>query len=386
MYCANCGHEIREGASFCAECGAPVASRNEGQAPQEAPAAHETEQAQPAPETPQTKSEPDVAQKDQPPSVPKQEPASDLSQSQTGQNLQSPAPKKRRGLIIGIVAGVAAVAAIAAVVVFVVLPKAVPHGIWIATKITTERKGTADEIDLSSLSTKNIDKNGVLVSETYKDSGKSYDYTSETSYTNNQQGFCESSSAKSQFSTSSSDGIESSNKYDWTFGSNGMPSKLTIVDDDDERMIYTYEYDDKGNIRKRNTDIEGGSYSVSSEFDEKGHVSRVITVEDGKTYETSFEYEYDASGRTTSCTYTRLEKSTGKKALEGKGTFELDENGNIRKEEIKETTYDLEGKGKKTDAEVSNATNTYEYTYVEDPLPWVATLAHLYTVPNATTY
>ena len=380
MYCAKCGNEIREGAAFCPSCGSPVTSAPGGQQPQaqQASGAPQTPQAQQAPGTPQVPGASQVPQQ-----VPQQVPGD--PQSRPGQiPPQTPAPKKRRGLIIGIVAGVAAIAAIAAVVVFVVLPKVMPRGIWLVTKETSEQKDITAGKTSTTLAIKNISKSGVLVSETYEDSSSDLPYKSETSYTTNEQGFCESSSLKYSFSNLSDDETEQSNKFDWTFGNDGMPSELNVVDNDNNSTRYAYEYDEKGNIRKRSfSNNNSKPYSYSAEFDEQGNLTHLVVEEDGKTYEATYEYERDSSGQTTGCTFNRLEKSTGKKVMEGTGAFERDENGNIVKEQVKQTSYDLENNGKRTDVE---ATYNYEYTYVENPLPWVAKLAYLYTVPNAIAY
>lgn len=367
MYCTKCGHKIMEGAAFCPSCGTPVASKPSGQVQQAPPSAQASQvpQASPAPQVPQ-------------------EPAA--PQSQPGQvTSQPPAPKKKRGLIIGIVAGVVALAAIAIVVVLVVLPKTTSRGIWMATKVTFEQKNKTTGKTSANVTTKNIDKNGALVSETYEDSSPDSTYKSETKYTTNDQGFCESGSRKVTFGDSSDDETEYLDKYNWTFGNDGMPSELNVVEKDDDSTRCTYEYDDKGNIRKRSYSYKAFSaYSGTTEFDEQGNLTHAVTEDDGgKIHETTYEYKRDASGRLTGCTYTRTEKSTGKKALEGTSTFEYDENGNIVKEEIKESSYDLEDNGKRTDTE---ATYEYEYTYVDNPLPWVAKLAHLYTISSPMAY
>lgn len=380
MYCAKCGHEIREGAAFCAECGAPVSPRSNVQAPQEASA---TSQAQPAPEVPQAQPAPEVPQAQPVPSAPQVQATPSAPQSEQGQAPQPAAQKKRRGLIIGIVAGVVAVAAIVAVVAFVVLPGIAPRGMWMATKITTVREDSSADTSTTSIMTKNINKNGVLESETYKDSGDNYGYTSDSSYTYNDQGFCESSDTKSEISSASSDGVKESSKYDWKFGNNGMPSELTIIDEDDEEDIrYAYEYDDKGNISKRSITYVDNSYTVSTEFNEQGFIKHVDVENDGKAYETTFEYERDGSGRITSSTFLTLEKATGKKASEGTETFEYDENGNIKSSATKETTYDLDKNGERTEIKT---TSTYEYTYVDNPSSWAAKLAHIYGIAEPKT-
>ena len=154
---------------------------------------------------------------------------------------------------------VVAAAAIAAVVVFVVLPrvmpKDVPKEVWVTSRIT--RTDYSSNSQTTQTWTDMLDDKGNVTHATseYVNGDGSYSSKTETDYTFDQNGFCQSESSRSTYENSSSSGSPhaSSCDYQWTFGIDGKPTRLVRTEttgDDIYTYTYDFEYNNDGNISK----------------------------------------------------------------------------------------------------------------------------------------
>lgn len=118
MFCTNCGNQLKDGARFCTACGQKL--ENAPQAPAPAPIEPEMPVHTPIvqnsldPMAPPVPHEPIVQNSLDPMAPPvEQEPPLVYADTDPDLTAQKPPKKKKKGLIIGIIAGVVAVAAVA---------------------------------------------------------------------------------------------------------------------------------------------------------------------------------------------------------------------------------------------------------------------------------
>ena len=365
MFCAKCGSQVEDGVAFCPSCGNPM-PRRPPQQPQP------NQQAVPQQQVPAPQQAP--YQPTQQQAYPQQ------PQPQPYQQVPQPQPKKKRRWPVVVAIAVVAAAAIAAVVVFVVLPRVMPKGIWVATKsvgITKDANGT-----LSYTSTSTLDDRGNVTAQSsetvYNDGSRT---TDESSFTYDDQGFAKSESYKYTYepkaSNESSDKYESSVVIQWTYGDGNKPTQaVRTITDANETGTYTkvYEYGKDGKITRTVGTYKGKDSQSETiiEFDDRGLVTKQ-SQKDDESEETVYQYEFDASNRPVGYTSVTTDTSTNKKTQEASATLKYDENGNMSTESIECTTYPSDGSGPTK----STTTNTYEYEYIENPTPWVAELVRL---------
>lgn len=374
MFCPKCGNQIEDGLSFCPNCGTPLSR------PPAAPSQPFQQQAQPR-------------------QAPAQQPCPQQPYPQQAYPQQPPQPQPQPGktrkppVVVIAIAAVVAVAAVAAVVAFVVLPRVMPRGIWVATKGSSSLK--YDKGTSTTAVTYTLDDRGnptaVQESYTFASGSKS---TVETTYDYDDKGFAKGDKRTTTdiYPGKSPSTYESTTTYQWTPGDGDMPSKLVhtkTTTTGTTTYTYSYQYDSNGHISKivstekdEDTQIDFVTQSdYVSEFDGRGlgfkstakhsHQDDDEKMKVTENRETVDEYEYDQSNRPIKCTGTVTEMSTNKKVEDYVTTYEYDENGNVSSLKTEGTSYGDDGASKYT------STGTYEYKHVDNPTPWVAEMARL---------
>ena len=369
MFCPKCGSQVEDGLSFCPNCGTPLSR----------PATTPPQPAQQQPPAQQQAQQPIQQQAPQPQRTvqPQQPYPQQAPQPQPGKARKPP-------VVVVVIAAVAALAAVAAVVAFVVLPRVMPRGIWVATKsseITKDADGTQ-----TNISTHTIDDRGnTILRHVDCTTAKGTKITTEDNINFDDRGFATSGdytyNSELQGTTESTPTYKSTSAYQWTLGDGDKPTKLVLTTTDDSGTgTYTqdYAYGSDGHISKLMTTDIGTNYQSEAvmEIDSHGLYTKATyksTSKDSKTQktvqentDTVWKYEFDQSNRPTHYTTTITDTSTNAKVKETAHTLEYDQNGNLARENVETTTYE-NGTPQKSTSEI-----TYEYKYVDNPTPWVA--------------
>ena len=361
MFCRKCGNQVSDGATFCPSCGNPMPQ----QPPQPQPNLH----AAPQQQVPQQPAYPQQAPQPQP------EPK-----------------KKRRRLPVIIAISVVAVAAIAAVVVFVVLPRVMPKGAWIATKVTCTENTSSNQTTYTWTDTLDNQGNVTHESSEYTYTDGSYSSKSELDYAYDKSGYCQSESNKTTYGSSSSSSspnntAEDDYSYQWTFDNDGKPTRLVRTQTQDgttNTYTYEYEYGSNGHMSKRTVTYDSGTYKSTSvyEYASRGLLFKSAFSTDDESNETIYTYEFDSADKPIKSTATTTDKATGKKTAERTSSYEYDEKGNLTLSNDEIISYSDDG----TNPQKTTSKYEYEYTYVENPSSWVSKITHLYTVPSSNPY
>ena len=363
MFCTRCGSQVKDGARFCPNCGTPMAQEDPQPYQQ-----HEPYQPADAQQAPQ-----------------QQAPQQQVPQPQSQ-------PKAHRRWPIVVAACVVAAAAVAAVVVFVVLPRLAPKGVWVVTKSSYTQDGPDGRT--TTIWTDTLDNEGNVIHESNENTytNGSYNNRSELDYTYDKDGFCQSESNKTTYESSSSSSSsnntsEDDYSYQWTFDANNKPTRLVRTQTQDgttSTYTYDYEYSSTGHMSKRTVTFSSGTYKSKSvyEYASSGLLYKSTFSNDDESNETVYKYEFDSADKPTKCSSVTTDKSTGKKTAESTYNYEYDERGNIKSSNDEYISYS-DGE---TSPQKSTATYEYEYTYVENPSPWVSEITHLYTIPSSNPY